>query len=205
MTKLLRHVIMLIAVVALIVWGVSAYLGPDDLRACQESPDETQACGVADAIVALSGGDTSARAAQAIELYQNGWAPTLIFSGAAADKSGPSNAEVMRLQAIEAGIPESAIIIETDSENTSENAAATTDIIAEQHIKSAILVTSAYHQRRASLEFARRAPQIELRNHPVAADNQWSGFWWLTPTGWYLAIPELVRSLYISAGGGVSA
>jgi len=203
--KLLRRLIVTIVLIALAVWAIGNYLGPDDLQQCQETPSDTKDCNVADAIVALSGGDTSARADEAIKLYEKGWAPLLIFSGAAADKSGPSNAEVMQRQAIAAGVPASAIIIETRSENTSENAAATSDILSQQGVKSVILVTSAYHQRRASLEFTRRAPSVEVRNHPVATDDQWSAWWWLTPTGWYLAIPELARSLYLAAGGGLNA
>jgi uncharacterized SAM-binding protein YcdF (DUF218 family) len=203
--KVLRRVMIIIAVAALVIWAIGHYLGPDDLAACEDIPTGTGNCQSADAIVALSGGDTSARAAEAISLYQHGWAPLLIFSGAAADKSGPSNAEVMRRQAIAAGVPSTDIVIETQSENTSENAEATSNIFTSRGVTSAILVTSAYHQRRASLEFARRAPTVHVRNHPVASDNQWGWWWWLTPTGWYLAIPELVRSLYISAGGGLSA
>lgn len=203
--KMARTLAIVIAAFMLIVWAISHYLGPDDLSSCQDTPTDTSDCGVADAIVALSGGDTSARASEAIALYQKGWAPLLIFSGAAADKSGPSNAEVMQRQAIAAGVPASAIVIETRSENTSENAAETSDILIERGIKSVIVVTSAYHQRRASLEFSHRAPDVEVRSHPVASDNQWGPWWWLTPTGWYLAIPELARSLYITAGGGVSA
>lgn len=199
--KLLIRFAVIAALFACVVWAISRYLGPDDLRACPLRPTDSTDCASADAIIALSGGDTSARAAEAISLYTHGWAPLLIFSGAAADKSGPSNAEVMRTQALAAGVPDEAIIIETRSENTSQNAEQTSDILTARGIKSIILVTSAYHQRRASLEFARRAPGIEVRNHPVASDSQWSEWWWLTPTGWWLAIPEVGRSLYISMGG----
>lgn len=204
--KLVRMIMVLLLVFLLGVWAIGNYLGPDDLRACKDTPDETTNCATADAIVALSGGDTSARAEQAITLYQQGWAPIVIFSGAAADKSGPSNAEVMREQALNAGVPDSAIIVEETSENTRQNATQTNDIFTSRDIKSAILVTSAYHQRRASLEFARRAPHVTLRNHPVMSDNQWSAsWWWLTPTGWSLAVPELVGSLIVSLSGGARA
>lgn len=203
--KFIRHIVIIAIVLALAIWGIGHYLGPDDLAACQDVPSDLDGCQAGDAIVAISGGDTSARAAEAISLYQRGWAPLLIFSGAAADKSGPSNAEVMQRQAIAAGVPSSAIVIETNSQNTSENAQATSDIFTSRGIKSAILVTSAYHQRRASLEFTRRAPTVHVRNHPVASDDQWGPLWWLTPTGWMLAIPELVRSLFIAAGGAITA
>lgn len=200
--KVLKIGIVLALLFACIVWAISSFLGPDDLSACGERPDPSKiACIQADAIVAVSGGDTAARADEAIKLYQNGWASTLIFSGAAADTTGPSNAEVMKQRAIDAGIDPNTIIIETQSQNTSENAAETTSIFEKQGIKSAIIVTSAYHERRASLEFERRAHGVSVRRHPVAEDKQWNGWWWATPSGWVLAIPETVASLILSTGG----
>jgi uncharacterized SAM-binding protein YcdF (DUF218 family) len=190
-----------ILILAVLGWAIGSYLSPDDLKKCGAAPSDVNGCGKADAIVAVSGGDTAARTAEAIKLYKNGWADTLIFSGAAADKSGPSNAEVMREQAIDAGIEPGVIIIEGNSQTTTENAVQTTSIFEQNDIKSAIIVTSAYHERRATLEFQRRASDISLRSHPVATDKQWNQWWWLTPSGWMLAIPELVKSLILSTGG----
>ena len=180
---------------------IPVYLAPDDLRKCQK-PEPTASCGVADAIVAVSGGDTPARTAEAIRLYQEGWADTLIFSGAARDASGPSNAEAMKKQALRSGVPERAIVTEEFSRTTAENAKNTSQFIAEQGLRKVILVTSAYHQRRASLEFgARLGPDVIIMNHPVATDKQWPGFWWWTTTrGWWLAIGELIKILAFYSG-----
>lgn len=180
--------------------GLSIYLAPDDLSSCSVHPTTSSPCQVADAIVAVSGGDTVARTREAIKLYQNGWAPKLVFSGAAQDKSGPSNAEVMRREARTAGVPDSNIIIEEYSATTKQNAENTQNIFATNNIKSVILVTSAYHQRRAGLEFSKRS-DVALRNHPVATDNQWSSWWWATPTGWFLAISEIVKIIVFYLGG----
>lgn len=200
--KFIRGVIVLVLLFLLAAWGIGAYLGPDDLKPCQDArPTGAGKCAPADAIVAISGGDTAARANEAIQLYKNGWSSVIIFSGAAADKTGPSNAQVMKQQAIDAGVEPNDIIVEENSETTVQNASETTSIFAKRNIKSAILVTSAYHERRALLEFNRRALGVEVRAHPVAHDKQWSKVWWLTPTGWALAIPELVRSLVLSTGG----
>ena len=186
-------------IVAVILIG--AYLGPNDLADCDASPSTKKGCGAADAIVAVSGGDTAARTREAITLYQHGWAPKLIFSGAAQDKSGPSNAEVMRREALNAGVSEADIIIEENAATTKQNAEETKSIFDEDHISSVIVVTSAYHQRRAGLEFGKRAQNVAVRNHPVAHDNQWSSWWWLTPTGWFLAIGELVKIIAFYVGG----
>lgn len=181
------------------------YLGPNDLAGCEKTPannSPNSACRQADAIVAVSGGDTSARAKEAITLYKNDWAPQLIFSGAARDKSGPSNAEAMKRQAIASGVPERAVLIEETSVNTQENALNTQALIKNNSLQRVILVTSAYHQRRAGLEFRKRAAgeAVVVVNHPVRQDKQWRENWYLTPSGWWLAIGELVKIIGFYTG-----
>ena len=198
---MIREIIAIVAAVVIVVVGLSLYLSPNDLADCDARPSEKTDCQPADAIVAISGGDTPARTAEAIKLYINGWAPKLIFSGAALDKSGPSNAEVMRSQALAAGVPASDILIEEYGETTKQNAENTQDILADNSISSVILVTSGYHQRRAGLEFNKRAETVEVRNHPVASDRQWSAWWWLTPGGWFLAISEFIKIIAFYIGG----
>lgn len=190
----MRIIILLFVCAVTIIFGLTVYLGPDDLRICKDLPDNTPSCQPVDAVVAISGGDTQSRAREAIELYKSGWAPKLIFSGAAQDKSGPSNAEAMRDIALDAGVPAEDVITEDEGETTRQNAENTLDIFVNNDISSVILVTSGYHQRRASLEFNKRAEgMVNVRNHPVEIDRQWSGLWWLTPTGWYLAGGEFVK------------
>lgn len=199
----MKTIISIVAAFVVLVIGLSLYLTPNDFASCEAHPSESAPCNKADAIVAVSGGDTAARTEEAIRLYQNEWAPKLVFSGAAQDKSGPSNAEAMRRQAIKAGVPSDDIIIEEESATTKQNAEKTGTIFTENDINSVILVTSAYHQRRASLEFeSRLEDNVTLRNHPVLQDNQWSGFWWLTPTGWYLAVGEFVKIIAFYTGAG---
>lgn len=186
-------VLFLLVAFALVVVGTGAYLGPDDLAGCSERPTEKQGCQAADAIIAISGGDTVARAEEAIKLYQNGWAPKLVFSGAAQDKTGPSNAAVMRDSAIKAGVLTKDILIEENSRTTGQNAEETSALLDDASISSIILVTSAYHQRRASLEFGQAFTSVQVRSHPTPGDRQWSQWWWITPRGWYLAIGELAK------------
>ena len=186
----------------LLVFAIGLYLSPDDLSGCGKKPNDTPPCERADAIVAVSGGDTSARTAEAVRLYQAGWADKLIFSGAALDKSGPSNAAAMSREAEAAGVPPEDIVLEEFGETTKQNAENTRDIFEILGIEKVILVTSGYHQRRANLEFNTFTTGIALRNHPVPADSQWSGWWWLTPQGWYLAISEMVKIAIFYMGGG---
>lgn len=175
-----------IAAAVLAVVGVGFYLSPQDgLRS-------------ADMIVAVSGGETQQRAAEAIKLYQEGYAPKLLFSGAAQDKTGPSNAEVMRLQALKAGISSNAIIVEENSKNTTENALASAAIIKSNNARSIILVTSPYHQRRASLNFKQVLGKDVLVLNHSSVDSAWrKNSWWSDPYTLGLTISELQKSLYV--------
>jgi uncharacterized SAM-binding protein YcdF (DUF218 family) len=188
--------LIILGIFVIFITVVSMYLTPDELRNCP-TVSQTTNCQKADAIVAVSGGNTSVRAAEAIRLYKQGWADTLIFSGAAADTSGPSNAEVMRTQAIKAGVPSKSIEVESSSQTTKQNAERVKALLVKVGSGSAnrvILVTSPYHQRRASLEFKSLIGDgITIVNHPAPNDPDWQKIWWLTPRGWWLAIGELVK------------
>ncbi|MCA9338067.1 YdcF family protein [Candidatus Saccharibacteria bacterium] len=201
--KLLTTLFLFVLTGAIFVVGLGVYLGPDGMKNCGEVPaNKGDECVKADAIVVVSGGDTKARTAQGIELFKKGWSNYMVLSGAAADKSGPSNAEAMKLQAIDAGVPESLIMLDETSETTKENASNSINIFKDYQIKSVILVTSAYHQRRAGLEFGKRAENtIKIINHPVKEDNQWDGWWWTRPSGWYLAVSELAKIAIFYIGG----
>lgn len=183
---------------------IGIYLSPDDLRGCTSTPAGPEAegsCKPADAIIAVSGGDTRARTEEAVKLYRNGWAPVLVFSGAAADKTGPSNAQAMRGHALELGVPDSAILVEEASETTHQNAKLSRGVLADNRFGRVILVTSGYHQRRASIEFRKAAgSELTIINHPVAQDSQWSRWWWVTPSGWWLAISEIVKIVLVYVG-----
>lgn len=179
---------------------ITRYLGPDDLARCSDGPSAGQACQTADVIVAVSGGDTTARTVEAIRLYKEGWAPKLVFSGAAEDKNSPSNAAVMRGIAIASGVPEEAIRIDEYGRTTKQNAEQTAELLSDTAVTSMILVTSGYHQRRTSLEFAQRFEEVTIYNHPVRQDSQWSAWWWMTPVGWYLALGEVARIMLFFLG-----
>lgn len=191
-------------VVALLIALIDSYLSPDDLARCEPVPSqaaESANCQSADIIVAVSGGDTVARTSEAVALYNRGWAPKLLFSGAAADKSGPSNASAMREHALSEGVPHDAILTEELSETTLQNAQLSGSVLANNRYARVILVTSGYHQRRAGIEFRNSIdPTIKVIDHPVARDSQWSEGWWLTVTGWRLALSELVKITLVYVG-----
>lgn len=167
-------------------FGVGFYLSP-------QSPLER-----ADAIVAISGGDTRARALEAIRLYQESWAPRLVFSGDALDPNSPSNAAAMRALALSKGVPPDAIVLEEDSADTNQNAAGVAAIAKANGYRSIILVTSPYHQRRASVTFQRAlGPDVRILNHSTT-DQAWRrSRWWDSPYSQQLTLAELQKTLYV--------
>ena len=152
----------------------------------------------ADLIVAISGGETTERTHEAVQLYREGYAPALLFSGAAADRNGPSNAAAMRSDALADGVPASAILIEEDSATTTQNAANAAPIIHSINAHSIILVTSPYHQRRADLSFHEMLGSgVTIINHS-AADSVWrKSSWWRQPSTLALTFSELQKTLYV--------
>lgn len=136
-----------------------------------------------DAIIAISG-DTGPRVRAAVALWNEGYAETLIFSGGARDPESPSSGELMKRQAVAMGVPVEAILVEPESATTDQNAERVAVLMKEQGLTSAILVTSEFHQRRASLHFTREFERqgLTFRNRP-ADDPTWDPTLWWTDRG----------------------
>lgn len=149
----------------------------------------------ADAIIVVSGGDTRGRTMHGIDLYQQGYAPKLIFSGAAADPRSASNAKAMLAIAASRGVPVEAIELDEAARDTKENASST-KAIASSH-KTIILVTSDYHQRRVSREFKKAyGDATEFINSPAKDKNWGRKSWFLTPYGWWISLTEPIKLLF---------
>ena len=189
MLNLIKFFIPIFILVGIVVF-LPVYLGPDDLANCDKPNQEK--CKKADAIVVVSGGDTIARSREAVTLYKAGCADKIVFSGA-------SNAKVMKDDAISLGVNEGDIIIEERSENTVENASMTKRVIEENDWKRIILVSSIYHQRRVAYEFSKvLSSDVKIVNHPTKNDKLWnSKTWWLSFSGWFLAISEFIKTLFV--------
>jgi len=137
------------AVVAL-TWGyVVTYDDPDQW-------DER------DAIVVLSGdyltrqtpgSQTDARVDRAIALMQSGRAPLMIMSGGTVLPGNPVVADYMRQRAITASISGAAILAETQSHSTLQNALFTAEILANNNLETIYLVTNRYHLLRSWASF----------------------------------------------------
>lgn len=158
----------------------------------------------ADAIVVVSGGETKARAEEGAKLYNDGWAPVMIFSGAARDqdKSGVSNAKAMAQFVKEQGVPDEAIILEEHSKTTFENAVEVAKIIKNHNWKKIILVTSPYHQRRTKMTFEFVLGKDYTLISRSATDSLWrKNGWWKSFRGWYLSVSEFQKIIFIYTTG----
>lgn len=156
----------------------------------------------ADTIVAISGGDTTSRTAEAVKLYDDGWAKHIIFSGAALDPNSPSNAETMARAAEKLGVPAAAIELDEAASNTRQNAAGVATIMEREKFTSMILVTSPYHQRRADITFRRTVgPSVTIINHS-SFDKAWRrSNWWATTYSRNLTLSELQKVTYELVAG----
>jgi len=150
-----------------------------------------------DAIVIVSGGETSQRVAEGVKLYKDGWASILIMSGAARNEN-VSNAQVMKQLAVKAGIDSQQILVEEESTNTFENAAKTKSIIIDHEFSKIILITSPYHQRRAFIVFknAFKDLSIKIINHS-STDSIWrKNGWWKEAWSRHITFSELQKIIY---------
>lgn len=119
-----------------------------------------------DLILALGSNDIRV-AEYAADLYLQGFAPLLMFSGNVGaltkDQFTKPEAEVFADIALQKGVPAAAILREPESTNTGENIEFSRRVLAAQKIDPAriILVQKPYMERRAFATFRQRWPEKE--------------------------------------------
>ena len=117
----------------------------------------------ADAVLVLCSHDTAV-AERGAEVFLEGWAPLLIFSGGLGTitKTLWSTPEADRFAAIAVnmGVPRERMLIENRSTNTGENVAFTKRMLAERHLdpQSFIVVQKPYMERRSFATFRKVWP-----------------------------------------------
>lgn len=90
----------------------------------------------------------------AVRLYKKLGVPLLVSGGQAYADSG-AEAKIAKRVLLSLGVKESDIILETKSINTTENARYSAQILGEKNFHRPLLVTSAFHMKRAVLNFAK--------------------------------------------------
>jgi uncharacterized SAM-binding protein YcdF (DUF218 family) len=147
----------------------------------------------ADAIVVIGGDHKPERVERAVELYWQAYAPIVIISAGTIVLEGDEfvpEAEVMRRQALALGLPEEVMVLETRSFSTLENAYYSKQICQEHGLDSILLVTSAYHSRRARRIFRDALePEISVSVQPASQDCC-ELCWWLHLDQVYVVLYE---------------
>jgi uncharacterized SAM-binding protein YcdF (DUF218 family) len=149
------------------------------------SPEVSTYSERAEAIVVLGGGtrafdyprlssevnEAGDRLLYAARLYRRGVAPRILLSGGSArlsGREGPTDAENMANVLLDVGVPQEALVLESFSRNTRENAVETWSILSDIGIERVILVTSAVHMPRAESVFR----QVGFEVVPAPTDYQ---------------------------------
>lgn len=157
-----------------------------------EAPEEVQA------IVVLSGDSVFGdRLRHGADLYRQGYAVRLILSGRAI-RANFSEAELMEREALAQGVPAGALLLVRHSgDSTLEAALALRQFLAEQKIRSIIVVTSNFHTRRARKIFRRvlRQTGVQVRVSASSDVRFNPRRWWKTRTGRKHMVLELLKFL----------
>jgi len=134
-----------------------------------------------DCILALGSHDTRV-ADRAADLYLEGWAPVLIFSGGLGNVTRgiwtETEADKFAAIAISKGVPENDILIENKSSNTGENILFTQKLLLNKNLdpQNFIVVQKPYMERRSYATFKKHwpnknilvtSPQISFDDYPT--------------------------------------
>ncbi|MFA6944973.1 MAG: YdcF family protein, partial [Pedobacter sp.] len=133
----------------------------------------------------LSFGEGADRLTEGLILYRKGIVKNIIISGGSGSLKDDTRESVLAKAFLvdNCGIPDSIILIDSISRNTYENAVESKKLMEVNHIKSAVMITSAWHMRRASGCFKKTGLNVGI--HPTDGLYQIQGY---TPTD--LIIPN---------------
>jgi uncharacterized SAM-binding protein YcdF (DUF218 family) len=163
----------------------------------------------ADAIVVLSGASTyRERTHKAAELYNQGRAPLVVLTDDNT-RGGWSSAQQRNLYFVERahqelvkqGVPPTQIRVAPGvADGTSAEASIIKDYAAAHGLRSVLVVTSAYHSRRAlrtlRRAFAGTGTTIGLTTAPTGWQTPAPPLWWLHLEGWRSVGGEYVKLIY---------
>lgn len=115
-----------------------------------------------------------ARLDHALELWERGMAPRLIFTGGMGFGDTTSEAAVSRMYALRHGVPDSAILMENEGRTTRESLAAVAAIMRKRQMRTAILVSDPFHMLRLrilSTQYGVDAYTSPTKTSPISANR----------------------------------
>ncbi len=121
-----------------------------------------------DAVFVLSGDVDFHRTIHAVRVFRETGARWFVVSGAGAGgDSGALMADAARAE----GVPESALVVETEATTTRENVLFVRGELERRGVRSVAVVTSPYHSRRAALAARHAWPGVRVVSLPVPDDH----------------------------------
>jgi uncharacterized SAM-binding protein YcdF (DUF218 family) len=175
-----RWLLLLLAVVGalLLFFGIT---GLRILRAAAAEAPATKADVIAIFGAAEYAGHPSpvyrARLDHGYELFQKGMAPVVITTGGSAQDPDFSEGGVGRDYLLRRGVPEQALIAETQGSDTAQSAARVANIMRANGMRSCIAVSDAYHVFRIRALLEHEGVQVELAPRPESRPRSlWERF-----------------------------
>lgn len=163
----------------------------------------------ADVIVVLGGSSVFIERTQAAaQLFKQGVAPKIFLTNdgmnagwSKTEQRNPPYVELAKQSLVGQGVSSEAIEILPEQVNgTFDEAELLQQKAGENSWKSILIVTSAYHTRRAlwtfEKVFAETETKIGIQSAPTGQQTPPPFYWWLTARGWQMVAGEYVKSLY---------
>ena len=94
------------------------------------------------------------------------------------------------------GVPAGSIRMEQVSTSTHESLLAIRDILAREQVRSLAVVTSPYHQRRASWAARRTLPGVLILSRPADPSRWHPEGWWKTSWNRRIVVGEYLKLAY---------
>lgn len=150
----------------------------------------------ADVIVVLGGGDGQ-RERYAVQLYEHGYAPHVLASG---------HAETMGYAIkliIEGGVPDSRLLINDEATSTYDEAQQVLNLLIEIDAQSALIVTDAFHTRRARATYQHVFSEHNIEITMVSPNSEIEPSTWWNSKYSKLVTAEYAKMLYYWIAYGV--
>jgi len=159
----------------------------------------------ADAIVVLGGGG-SPRTQHAVDLYRQGYAPLVVFSGGAAPSAGAASSSARRAQAaaVQMGLPERAALLAPDAQSTYDEAVNLAHMAARYGWRSLLIVTDPPHTRRAGVTFRAMAPALTIGVSAAPAPAYDPAHWGQQPSSVRYVVSEVIKLGFYWVWYGIS-
>lgn len=111
------------------------------------------------------------RIRHAVDLYEDGKADKILFTGGTPKADYPTEADVGAQWARSHGIPQKDMLVETQSKNTFENLEYSKSILSDKKLSKAILVSDPYHMARVGIIASSLGYDYQLSPTPTSRFN----------------------------------